>query len=184
MRFGLEVLLAFLRDRILIYNHIKMKNLLKIIFIFSFTLTFSQNLTVKDLLNLNSTSIEDGELFLLNKSWEYSKGENDNGIEIISYDYKPIKNSERKAMLHIFYNADIGNSLFVQFFEVEKYNEYINSVKKYSPELVSSGIDDTGRLKKVYRGLTTTFTFLNSKLKNNNGKLITSYTLYIKKNKD
>lgn len=132
-----------------------------------FTSSYSQNLTLSELLSLRKKNLAEVEEYLTAKGWEYSSSKEVDEIEMesISFAYKnDYTNNEEKAesFLGYYYHSVFPSRISIQIHRREKYLQYITAVKKYNPKLIKSYTTDDS-VVKVYQGKSTTFLFKTKK---------------------
>jgi hypothetical protein len=161
---------------------------LTLLFLAPFTLIYSQNVTINDLITLkNFDDKVKVEEFLAMKGWTFysSSVQTDfNDRDIIIYAYNPVgPNNMATCFIHQYFeNIAASSSIKIETTSLPKYNEYLNKIKSFGCTLLSSENTD-GSIKKVYQGKSTTFE-IKVLSQTFNESTVTVYSILISHNYD
>ena len=117
--------------------------------------SFSQNLSMSELLSLRKNNIGLIEEYLTSKKWNFI-GSDDLMINF-SYNQENYGKAA-ESFIKIYYYQDDSNLnwLSIQIHKKEKYTEYLNALKSFGCVLIDSKVKD-GKLVKTYQGKTLVF---------------------------
>lgn len=135
-----------------------MKKVLIIALLFSVSYGFAQNLSLNELISLRTMNLDDVEVLLNEKGWEYTKNwipKEDLNATLEFTNKVATSNFESPAYIHRYFSSDYDQiSLFI--FSQSKYLEYVKAIKASKAKLIySKNID--GLFFKVYQSANTTF---------------------------
>lgn len=155
-----------------------MKKIISLALCLVFQYSFSQNLTLNEVLSLKTMSITQAEEFLTSKNWNYIgiKKKTSGEFEFDSFRFSYNQNiytGNAESFIGLLNIAGI-NLINFQVNNKYKHQEYLNKIKSYGCKLVDSGIED-GNIYKVYQGKTTTFFIDIISNQKGSGSAITSY---------
>ncbi len=160
-----------------------MKNILTILFLLIFSISFSQNITFEEILNLKSKNQSEVKKYLKNKDWEimhqhYSKELKFGDIRF-SFDNK---NPDRQIPLFItFYheaNDFTKNRIEFEISNKEKFDKYLIQFKSLDFKYVDTK-NDVNQTVETYQNETTTIQVTIMPVENYYGKQQTFYKFYI-----
>ena|SRR5690606_10282276 len=162
----------------------------KIILLFIITLThsslFAQNLSLSQLIELTEKDMGEAEEYLTTKGWEFSDaGKESDSRKYMTFAYnKSSYSSGAESFLSILYDDILNKGVVsIQVHTQEKYNEYLNYLKKYNYKLIDSIITE-GSLLKMYQGETMTFGISSTTSKNYFNEETAIWSLLIISNDD
>ncbi len=137
-----------------------MKTNIAILLLFFCLTSYSQNLTLDELIRLRKKDIAGVEEFLTAKNWSFLSSEEPKSDTLGSATFAYGKNDydDKAQSFIIYYYSDNSwfKRIFIQVVSKEKYNFFLARIKSLGCKLIDSSISD-GRIKKVYQGATTTF---------------------------
>ncbi|HFG0566808.1 hypothetical protein LIT56_11205 [Flavobacterium psychrophilum] len=158
----------------------------KIIFLFIFllsNLTFSQNVTLDELINLRSQNLNEIEEKLALKGWSYENGQEPEGTKAgkVNFAYKKSQYDGTAVSFIKYYYSNSSNTrrIDIQISSIDKYNQFLSRVKSLGCKLIDSKITNND-LKKVYQNTKLTFIIVTSAYNKN----YASYWLAIFENND
>ncbi len=138
-----------------------MKKAILLIFILTGpAVLFAQNLTMSQLLEIKKKDIGNAEDYLVSKGWEFLEAKEPTWDKFgsVAFTYEKDNMSSRAVSFLIYLFSDVSSQtrVLIQVHKKEKYTEYVNAIKSYGCEMVSSKVENN-EIVKVYRGATTTF---------------------------
>ena len=163
-----------------------MKKLLLFVLLTSFSFGYGQNLSLSQLMSLRTMDLDDAEIYLTQRGWNYSNADapSDGQFGIIEFVYGSSGDfNYAESFITKLYSYRGVNKLAVQINKQTKYLEYLSAVKGFKATLIYSGVEDN-ILVKVYQGATTTFKFSTRKVTNQMNEDKTSWLLTILSNED
>ena len=163
-----------------------MKKLLLFVLLASFSFGYGQNVSLSQLMSLRTMDLDDVEMFLMEKGWNYKDGEEEteDGLGYINFIYGTNGDfNYAKSFFTRFYSNYRGDRITLQTSSKDKYLEYLNAVKSFKPTLIYSGNEDAF-FTKIYQGATTTFIFRTTTTDNNLGDTNSAWLLTIMENND
>lgn len=126
---------------------------------FSYSLGFSQNLTIDEIIGLRKKNIATIEEYLIGKNWSFisAKEPTDEKLGSILFAYK--RNSEYKdharAYINFYYSENSNTErLNVQVEVEEVYNKYVTRLKMLGYKMISSKVEE-GKIVKIYQKSST-----------------------------
>jgi hypothetical protein len=167
-------------------NNMKIKVLL-LLLLFSLT-SYSQNLTLDEVVGLRKKNIANVEEFLTAKNWSYigsNEPESDKlGNARFAYG-KSSYDDKAEAFIKYLYSENTGRKrISFQVHKKDKYNLYLTRIKSLGCKLIKSKISDGG-IEKVYQGATTTFIIdVNTQSEKYSSATTTVYHFFIIENSD
>ena len=157
--------------------------LLFIITLISFE-SYSQNISLDDVLQLRKKDLAYVEEYLLNKNWEFTKGEDatETTLETAQFIYCKTKSGNCEAILNYMTNSTVtdGNRISITLFKKESYNNYLKRIKDLGCQLINSKVIKES-IVKLYKGKTTSFEIITFVGKINSEDIIT-YNINIMSN--
>lgn len=116
---------------------------------------FSQNLSLSQFHNFIGKNFTESEEYLSSKGWEYVRKDR---MDRFVFE---LKSTSLETISYFTFSVDeLDNiDMLVVTLEKKKYNEFLDVVKSYGCELVSSIIHKDNSIQKCYRGKTLTFSF-------------------------
>ena len=163
-----------------------MKKLLLFVLLTSFSFGYGQNLSLSQLMSLRTMDLDDFEMYLTQKGWDYknSEEETEETLGTITFVYGSQGDFDyAESFIQKIFSYSGTQRIFIQTHKQSKYLEYLNAVKSFNPQLIYSG-PENGRLVKTYQGATTTFKFVTATTSTNIGNDKTSWLLTIYSNDD
>jgi hypothetical protein len=145
-----------------------MKNLLVfIILALVTTSSFSQNLSLDQIVEIRKKNLVQAEEFLTQKGWDFEDGVDSELFTIVYFNYKS-KNKSGQIVANLDFISQGKTQkvrVSVTFLSRDKYSEYINRINEFGCKLLESKIRDS-KLIKTYQGSTTTFILESSTAQN------------------
>ena len=127
--------------------------------LFSLT-SYSQNLTLDEVVALRKKDIANVEEFLTAKNWSYigSNAPQSDNLGNARFAYgKSNYDDKAEAFIKYLYSENTGRKrISLQIHKKDKYNLYLARIKTLGCKLIKSKISDNG-IEKIYQGATTTF---------------------------
>ena len=127
--------------------------------LFSLT-SYSQNLTLDEVVSLRKKNIASVEEFLTAKNWSYigSNAAQFGNLGNASFAYsKSNYDDKAEAFIDYYFSENTGRRrISLQVHKKDKYNLYLARIKYFGCKLIKSKISDNEK-KKIYQGATTTF---------------------------
>ena len=127
--------------------------------LFSLT-SYSQNLTIDEVVALRKKNIANVEEFLTAKNWSYigSNAPQSGNLGNARFAYgKSNYDDKAEAFIKYLYSETTGRKrISLQIHKKDKYNLYLARIKTLGCKLIKSKISDNG-IEKIYQGATTTF---------------------------
>ena len=127
--------------------------------LFSLT-SYSQNLTIDEVVALRKKNIANVEEFLTAKNWSYigSNAPQSGNLGNARFAYgKSNYDDKAEAFIKYLYSENTGRKrISLQIHKKDKYNLYLARIKTLGCKLIKSKISDNG-IEKIYQGATTTF---------------------------
>lgn len=134
-----------------------MKTILAFLFIFSGLMSFSQNLSLDELISLRKKELVDVEEFLTNKNWSLLSAEepNDNkmGIIVLAYNKSNYDDKAQSFIKYYYSNKSKNKRLNIQVNKKDIYNLYLTKLKSLGYKILNSKIEN-GEIIKIYEGKT------------------------------
>lgn len=161
--------------------------LINLIFFLSLSTSFSQNLTLDELISLRKKQIANVEEFLNAKNWNFMSSsqpyETTLGNVVFAYK-KNAYDDSAQAFIKYFYNDDFSTvRVNIQVAKKETYNSYLARLKSLGCKLINSSIKDN-EILKVYKGATTTILVTIGTQKNEFESTNTFYNFFVVENLD
>jgi tetratricopeptide (TPR) repeat protein len=142
--------------------------------------SFSQNVTLDELLSLRKGNLATVEEKLTNKGWDYSSGtesETDK-LEHATFTYhKSSYGNGAESFIFYSYNED-WKRIGIQILKKDIYNSYLARLKSLGCKLIKSNISE-GDIEKVYKSSTMIFKITISNEVNENSSTTTVYNIFI-----
>lgn len=137
-----------------------MNKIFTLVLILIYSLSFSQNLTLDELISLRKKDLATVEEKLTLKGWSYIRGEEPQignlGKATFAFN-KSTYDDKAESFINYFYsNLFERKRIDIQIVKKEKYNLFLARIKALGCKLIDSNISD-GNIKKIYQGATTTF---------------------------
>lgn len=161
-----------------------MKKFLLFLFLTSFCFGSGQNLSLTELIKFQKGTLVDFEESLTAKGWvlmDDSVGLNNKKLSSLSFQYKHPSDNSNFAFIGYLYD-DSGVRISMTFIKKEKYIEYLNGIKAFKPELISSSSDENS-LQKIYKGNNMLFV-IETQSKDYSGVTIQSWVLTLRPTTD
>ena len=159
-----------------------MKNILIIAFLSSFSWGFTQNLSLNELISLRTIGLDDVEIMLNEKGWEYTKDriQKEDAMTTLEFTYNTTStNFEKPAYIHRYFSP--SDEIGLHFFSQNKYLEYVKAIKDSKAKLIWSK-NIKGFFYKVYQNPETTFILTTYTAKNLKGESKPAYKFTILSN--
>ena len=178
---------AIRRTLATIIKILKMKTLLNLILVLSLSNSFSQNLTLDELISLRKKQIASVEEYLNAKNWNFLSAaqpyETTLGDVVFVYKKNEYDDSAQ-AFIKYFYNDDFSTvRVNMQVARKEIYNLYLARIKSLGCKLIKSSIEDN-EIIKIYKGATTTILVTIATQKDEFESTKTFYNFFIVENLD
>ncbi|MEM0543810.1 hypothetical protein WFZ85_14410 [Flavobacterium sp. j3] len=150
-------------------------------------ISFSQNLTLDDLISLRKKKLANLEETLTLKGWSFIKG-NEPGYENLgkatfAYKQSSFEDKAESFINYIYSETSTTKRINIQMHKKDKYNLFLTRIKSLGCKLLDSKIDG-GNIKKVYQGATLTFMISISTQKDDFSSTSTVYHFLILENSD
>lgn len=142
--------------------------------------SFSQNVTLDELLSLRKGDLATVEEKLTNKGWEYSNGvesENDSLSHATFKYHKSLYGNGAVSFITYIYSDD-WKRINIQILKKDIYNSYVARIKSLGCKLIKSKISE-GNIEKVYKGSTMIFKIIISNVVENNSSTTAVYQIFI-----
>ena len=153
-------------------------NILILIFFFTVSDVFCQNLSLSQVLKAREMSIGEVEEYLTEKGWKYSDGEepskDDLGVLSFAYKVSTINDMAESWIYYYFSENSEIKRIAIQILNNEKYNEYLNQIKNWCGKMIDSYFKDK-EITKIYKGSTMTYVITTS---TNDLPLLSKQTVY------
>jgi hypothetical protein len=151
----------------------------------------SQNITIDELVSLRKQSFGNVEEVLSKKNWTFLNGSEPNlekmGSATFAFNKREFNDNADSFFEFLYDNTEneelCNHKINIQFFDKNKYSNYINRFKSLGCKLIKSKIEN-GNIVKIYQGSTTTFQISIIAEKDGLGTTITRYQLFIMGNVD
>jgi hypothetical protein len=146
----------------------------------------SQNLTLSQTLSIRKKNIAEAEEYLTQKNWSMIGAEaptsSTYGSLTFAYN-KSDYDDKAESFMWLYYSDDNPNEnrISIQVHKKEKYNEYINQIKKWGGKIYDSYIEEKV-FYKIYQGSTMTYIIDSSTQKDNFSSSKTIYGFFIMTN--
>lgn len=158
-----------------------------LVFILIYSLSFSQNLTLDELISLRKKNLALVEEKLTLKGWSYISGEepqNGNlGNATFAYNKSTYEDKAESFIKYFYSEISEKKRIEIQIVKKEKYNLLLGRIKSLGCKLINSNISD-GNIKKIYQGATLTFIISISTQKDDFSSTSTLYNFFIIDNSD
>lgn len=141
-----------------------MKTLFTLFFLTIRLISYSQNLTLEELLALRKKDLPTAEEYLTMKKWQFISSSNQNNVFYkgsFAYNKNSFDDSAESFISLYTSEQPKRNRLDIQIHKTEKYNSYITRIKVLGCKLIDSKIE-YDEIKKIYQGATTTFIITTS----------------------
>lgn len=150
-----------------------------LITIISYT-SFSQNVTLDELLNLRKENLATVEEKLTNKGWDYSSGTESESdvLEHATFTYKKSFDGNKAESLIVYISDENWQRISVHISNKVIYNSYLVRIKSLGCKLIKSKISN-GAIEKVYQGKTMIFEITISNEVNDNGSTTAVYNIFM-----
>ncbi|MBE0662821.1 MAG: hypothetical protein IH597_10150 [Bacteroidales bacterium] len=120
----------------------------------------AQNLSLAQLLEIKKKDLGNAIEYLTLEGWEFFEAEapTNGGLGKVTFSYNKSALSSTADSFFIYYYTSFPDMTWIsiQVSKINKYNEYINSIKEYGCELISTEVKE-GRILKEYKGENMTF---------------------------
>ncbi len=165
-----------------------MKVLFTLLFFGLSITSYSQNLSLEELISLRKNDIANVEEYLSAKGWVlFSSEEGEDGsLDKVNFAYNKNEYSDSAESFLNYYYSDLTGvtRINLQIFNTIKYNPLLAKIKSYGCKLIDSTISD-GKIKKTYQGATTTFMIsIATRKEEYSESTDTYYTLSVLENSD
>lgn len=161
--------------------------LINFILFLSLSNSFSQNLSIDELISLRKKQIANVEEFLNTKNWNFLSATEplETTLGDVVFVYKKNEHDDSaEAFLKYFYNDDFSTiRVNMQLAKKETYNFYLARLKSLGCKLIKSSIRDN-EIIKVYKGATTTILVTISTQKDDFESTKTFYNFFVVENLD
>jgi len=158
-----------------------------LVFILFYSLSFSQNLTLDELISLRKKNLALVEEKLTLKGWSFISGEepqNGNlGNATFAYNKSTYEDKAESFIKYFYSEISERKRIEIQIVKKEKYNLLLGRIKSLGCKLINSNISD-GNIKKIYQGATLTFIISISTQKDDFSSTSTLYNFFIIDNSD
>jgi hypothetical protein len=158
-----------------------------LLFILIYSLSFSQNLTLDELISLRKKDLATIEEKLTLKGWSYIRGEEPQignlGRASFAYNKSKYDDTAESFISYLYSDVTETKRITIQTVKKEKYNLFLGRIKALGCKLIDSNISN-GDIKKVYQGATLTFIISISTQKNDFSSTSTLYKLIMMDNSD
>lgn len=156
-----------------------------LIFAISTSLT-AQNLLLSQVLDVRKQNLAGAEEYLTQRQWSLVnvKAPESGKFGILGFAYKKDNFSDKaESFITLYYaeNENTPNRINIQIHKTDKYNEYINQIKKWGGKLYDSYIEDDVFFK-IYQGSTMTYIVDSSTQESDFSSNRTIYSFYIMPN--
>ncbi|NLP59410.1 hypothetical protein [Lutibacter sp. B1] len=147
---------------------------------------YSQNLTLTQVLSVRKKNIAEAEEYLTQKNWSMINAEAPTSETYGSLTFAYNKsdfNDKAESFLWFYYSNENPerNRISVQIHKKEKYNEYINQIKKWGGKIYDSYVEEKV-FYKIYQGSTMTYIIDSSTQKDDFSSSKTIYGIFIMTN--
>jgi len=165
-----------------------MRKILLLLLVFMANVTlFAQNLTLAQLIEIKKKDLGNAEEYLTAKGWEFMEAdaptEEKYGQATFSYNKSVTSTTAESFLTYYYFNMPKMTWISIQISKINKYNEYINTLKSNGCKLISSEVKE-GKILKVYRGETYTFLVETGKSTNLFDQETAVWHLYVLSNDD
>lgn len=147
----------------------------------------AQNLTLAQILEIKKKDLGNAEEYLTARGWEFSEAEEPVsgkfGSITFTYNKSETSSTAESFFTYLFNNYSDDTRLSIQVNKKSKYAEYINSIKGYGCNLISSWVEG-GNIVKIYRGKTTTFRITSGTSENFFNEETAIWHIFILSNED
>ena len=137
-----------------------MKNIYTWFFLLISFITYSQNLTLDELLSLRKKDLATIEEKLTLKGWSFIKGTEPDysnlGEATFAFNKSSYEDKAESFLSYMYSDVRERKRIDIQISKKDKYNLYLARIKSLGCKLIDSKISD-GSIKKAYQGATTTF---------------------------
>ena len=152
-----------------------------------YSLSFSQNLTLDELIGLRKKDLATVEEKLTLKGWSYIRGEEPQignlGKATFAYNKSTYEDKAESFINYLYSDVTDRKRIDIQIVKKEKYNLFLGRIKALGCKLIDSNISD-GDIKKVYQGATLTFIISISTQKDDFSSTATLYHFFVIDNSD
>jgi hypothetical protein len=150
-------------------------------------ISFSQNITLDDLISLRKKKLANLEETLTLKGWSFIRGnepEYENlGTATFAYKQSSFEDKAESFIIYMYSETSPTKRINIQMHKKDKYNLFLARIKSLGCKLLESKID-AGNIKKVYQGATLTFMISISTQKDDFSSTSTIYHFLILENSD
>lgn len=164
-----------------------MKIKLTLVFILIYTLSFSQNLTLDELIGLRKRDLATVEEKLTLKGWSFIRGEEPQsgnlGKATFAYNKSSYEDKAESFINYLYSDFSDRKRIDIQIVKKEKYNLFLARIKALGCKLIDSNISD-GNIKKIYQGATLTFIISIATQKEDYSSTSTLYHFFVIENSD
>jgi hypothetical protein len=158
-----------------------------LVFILIYSLSFSQNITLDELISLRKKDLATVEEKLTLKGWNYIRGEEPEignlGTATFAYNKSSYEDKAEAFINYLYSDVSDRKRIDIQIVKKEKYNLFLGRIKALGCKLIESNISD-GNIKKIYQGATLTFIISISTQKDDFSSTLTFYHFFIMDNSD
>lgn len=155
--------------------------------IFNFSVCFSQNLKLSEIVSLRLKSIAEVEETLTSKSWTLleAKQPADGNLGNMTFAFNKSDFDDKAESFFKYMYSEITDTrrVNIQINKKSFYDSYMAQIKLLGCSLVKSKIVDD-QIVKVYKGKTTTFEITITTTKDNLSETKTTYYFFITDNED
>lgn len=164
-----------------------MNKKLTLVFILIYSLSFSQNLTLDELISLRKRNLATVEEKLTLKGWSFIRGEEPQsgnlGKATFAYNKSSYEDKAESFINYLYSDFSERKRIDIQIVKKEKYNLYLARIKALGCKLIDSNISE-GNIKKIYQGATLTFIISISTQKEDYSSTSTLYNFFVVENSD
>lgn len=168
-------------------NNKTMNKKLTLVFILIYSLSFSQNLTLDELIGLRKRDLATVEEKLTLKGWSFIRGEEPQsgnlGKATFAYNKSSYEDKAESFINYLYSDISDRKRIDIQIVKKEKYNLFLARIKALGCKLIDSNISD-GNIKKIYQGATLTFIISIATQKEDYSSTSTLYHFFVIENSD
>ncbi|WP_433812093.1 hypothetical protein [Flavobacterium johnsoniae] len=133
-----------------------MKTILIYAFVFfGLTQTFSQNLSLDELISLRKKELSEIEEFLTNKNWSFLSAEEPEqdklGLVTFAFDKSNYDDKAQSFLRYFYSDKSESKRIQIQVNKKEIYNSYLTKLKSLEYKIINSKIEN-GKIIKIYEG--------------------------------
>lgn len=158
-----------------------------LMFILIYSLSFSQNITLDELISLRKRDLANVEEKLTLKGWSYISGEEPQdgnlGKATFAYNKSAYEDKAESFINYLYSDISDRKRIDIQIVKKEKYNLFLARIKALGCKLIDSNISD-GNIKKIYQGAKLTFIITIATQKEDYSSTSTLYHFFVVENSD